>query len=152
MRPVRSCCPIGVGLPRFSGGSASALPVSGPAQRSLTLRPARSPSRHATLFTEGSDGFVTSTVASIATGRSEPVPGWDLHPLWTSAFSRRTEKSGLDPDPEHYEVFTGAAAIRKTTAHIDTLASHVLMAAIEQALEPGDEMRLSEILTTPESR
>jgi hypothetical protein len=26
------------------------------------------------------------------------------------------------------------------------LASHVLMAAIEEALEPGDELRLSEIL------
>jgi hypothetical protein len=23
-------------------------------------------------------------------GRSDPVPGWDSHPLWTSAFSRRT--------------------------------------------------------------
>ena len=46
----------------------------------------------ATLCTEGFSGFVTSTAASIVTGRNELVPGWDLHPLWTSAFSRRTEK------------------------------------------------------------
>ena len=33
------------GLPPIRGGSAPASPVSGPARRSLTLRPARSPSR-----------------------------------------------------------------------------------------------------------
>ena len=48
----------------------------------------------ATLYTKGSDGFITSTAALIATGRSEPVPGWDFHLLWTSAFSRRTRKLG----------------------------------------------------------
>ena len=40
----------------------------------------------ATLYTEGSDGFVASAAASIATGRSEPVPGWDSHPLKMNAF------------------------------------------------------------------
>ena len=49
----------------------------------------------ATLCTEGFSGFVTSTTASIVTGRNEPVPGRDFHPLWTSAFSRRTQTSGL---------------------------------------------------------
>ena len=96
MRPVRSYRPIDIGLPRNSGGLAPALPVSRPAQRSLALRPACSPSRHATLFTEGFNGFVTSTAASIVTGRSEPAPGRDFHPLWTSSFSRRTELSGLN--------------------------------------------------------
>ena len=38
----------------------------------------------------GSDSFVASTAASIATGLSEPVPGRELHPLKSSAFSRRT--------------------------------------------------------------
>ena len=37
--------PTAVSLPRISGGSASALPVSRPARRSLALRPARSLSR-----------------------------------------------------------------------------------------------------------
>ena len=44
-------------------------------QRSLTLRPARSPSRLATLCTRGFSSFVASTAALIATGWSEPVPG-----------------------------------------------------------------------------
>ena len=38
-------------------------------------------------------------------------------------------------------------AIRKSASKIDMLASHVLMAAIEEALEPGDEIRLSELIT-----
>ena len=49
----------------------------------------------ATLYTEGSNGFVASTAASIATGWSEPVPGRVYPPLWISAFSRRTEFSGV---------------------------------------------------------
>ena len=61
----------------------------------------------------------------------------------------------LDIDPEQspnlYEVFLGtkqaALAIRKGGFGIDVLASHVLMAAIEEALEPGDELKLSHMLT-----
>jgi hypothetical protein len=54
--------------------------VTGPpgAQRTLVLRPVRSPSHHVTLYTESSDSFVASTAASIATGWSEPVPGREL--------------------------------------------------------------------------
>src|SRR6267143_332305 len=52
----------------------------------LTLRPVRSRSRQATLYTESSDSFVASAAASIATGWSEPVPGRELHPLESSAF------------------------------------------------------------------
>ncbi len=61
----------------------------------------------------------------------------------------------LDLDPEQspnlYEIFMGthsaALAVRKTKFGIDVLASHLLMAAIEEALEPGDELKLSDILT-----
>ena len=49
-----------------------------------TYRLAKSP--YATLYTGGSDGFVASTVAPIATGWSDPVPGRVYLPLWTSAF------------------------------------------------------------------
>ena len=42
---IRSYDPIVFGLPSIHGGSAPASPVSGPAQRSQMLRPARSPSR-----------------------------------------------------------------------------------------------------------
>jgi len=55
------------GLPRNSGGSAPALPFSRPAQRSLTLRPAYSPSRLATLYTGGFGDFVAYIPAPIAT-------------------------------------------------------------------------------------
>jgi len=48
-------------------------------------------SREAILSIEGSGSFIASAAAPIATGWSEPVPGWDFHPLWISAFSRRTE-------------------------------------------------------------
>jgi len=50
---------------------------------------------YATLYTGGLGGFVTSTAAPIATGWSDPVPGRAFFPLWTSAFSRRTDKSRL---------------------------------------------------------
>src|SRR5260370_32172551 len=73
-------------LPCVTLKSASAIVFSEPAQRSLTLWPARSPSRHATLYTESSDSFVASAAASIASGWSEPVHGRELHPLKSSAF------------------------------------------------------------------
>ena len=59
----------------------------------------------------------------------------------------------LDPDasPNLYEVFMGTQqaplAIRKTKHGVHVLSSHVLMAAIEEALEPGDETRLSDLIT-----
>src|SRR3954467_4187636 len=58
----------------------------------------------------------------------------------------------LDPEasPTLYEVFTGnkqaSLAIRHNKYGVDVLTSHVLMAAIEEALEPGDETRLSDLI------
>jgi hypothetical protein len=86
MELVRSFVSIVSGLPCEKVRSAPAIIVSGPAQRSLTLWPARSPSRLATLYTESSDSFVASAAVSIVTGWSEPVPGRELHPLESSAF------------------------------------------------------------------
>jgi hypothetical protein len=86
MQLVRSSLSIVNGLPCVTVRSAPAIVVSGPAQRSLTLWPARSPSRLATLYIESSDSFVASAAVSIATGWSEPVPGRELHPLKSSAF------------------------------------------------------------------
>jgi len=85
MELIRSSVSIAIGLPREKVRSAPAIVFSGPAQRSLTLRPARSRSRQATLYIESSDSFVASAAASI-TGWSEPVPGRELHPLKSSAF------------------------------------------------------------------
>ena len=44
---------------------------------------------------EGFDGFVTSTAAPIATGWSDPVAGWELHPLKINTFPRRTSVMSL---------------------------------------------------------
>src|SRR5215471_6661470 len=93
MELVRSSISIVSGLPCEKVRSAPAIVVSGPAQRSLTLWPARSRNRLATLFIESSDSFVASAAVSIATGWSEPVPGREFHPLKSSAFSRRTFSS-----------------------------------------------------------
>ena len=65
------------------------------ARRSLTLRPTFSRSHFMTLSTQGSDGFVASTAAWIATGRkTTKLAGWDLHPLKNHTFSRRTPRRG----------------------------------------------------------
>jgi hypothetical protein len=83
----------GCGLPRLVAGSASTLVISRPARRSLALRPACSPhGPKPRVSLEGSDGFVTSTAAPIATGWSDPVTRWEFHPLKINTFSRRTTR------------------------------------------------------------
>jgi len=86
MELVRSSISIVSGLPCVTVRSAPAITFSGPAQRSLTLWPTRSPSHLVTLSIESSDSFVAFAAASIATGWNEPVPGRELHPLKSSAF------------------------------------------------------------------
>jgi hypothetical protein len=53
---------------------------------------AESPS--AILSIEGSGGFVTSTAAPIATGRSDPIAGRDLHPLKHNSFHGALNNAG----------------------------------------------------------
>ena len=52
---------------------------------------------YAPFCTGGFSSFVASPAVLIASGWSEPVPGWGFHPLWITAFSRRTVISGLSP-------------------------------------------------------
>src|SRR5438477_8471230 len=65
-----------------------------------------------------------------------------------------TRYLGLDPEasPNLYDVFMGTQqaqlAIRQTRFGVDVLSSHVLMAAIEEALEPGDELKLTDALNS----
>ena len=59
--------PNGGGLPRNSGGSASALPFSRPAQRSLHVTACALAKSLRTLYTRSFDRFVTSTAVPIAT-------------------------------------------------------------------------------------
>src|SRR5436309_9898838 len=91
MEPIRSYYSINVGLPQIHGGLAPALIVSRPAQRSLTLRPACSPSRLMRPSTpEAPTVSFPPPPLRLLPGGANPVPGRDFHPRSTSAFSRRT--------------------------------------------------------------
>ena len=92
--------PGGGGLPHIPARSATTLDFSRPAQRSLAItacRLAESPKRPVCL--EGSDGFVTSTAAPIATGWSDPVAGWELHPLKTNTSRFTAHRYGVPGTP-----------------------------------------------------
>ena len=99
---------------------------------------------------KGGTGKTTSTVSTAAAlvKKGKKVLLVDLDQQASA-----TRYLDLDPEqsPSLYEVFTGLKpaqlAIRHSGTKIDVLPSHVLMAAIEEALEPGDELRLSELLT-----
>ncbi len=87
LRPSPSLCKVGVHIGRFEACSTFT--------RVTACLLAASP--RATHCLEGSDGFVTSTAAPIATGWSDPVARWELHPLKTNTFPRRTQS--LTPGP-----------------------------------------------------
>ena len=74
-RPSPLCCRVGVHICHFEACSTFTHVTA--------CRLAASPKRRICL--KGSDGFVTSTAAPIATGWSDPVAGWELHPLKTNA-------------------------------------------------------------------
>jgi chromosome partitioning protein len=98
---------------------------------------------------KGGTGKTTSTVntAAALVRKGKRVLLVDLDQQASS-----TRYLDLDPDqsPNLYDVFMGVKpaqlAIRLTKFNIDVLSSHVLLAAIEEALEPGDELKLSELL------
>src|SRR5579871_3229368 len=98
---------------------------------------------------KGGTGKTTSTVSTAAAlvKKGKKVLLVDLDQQASA-----TRYLDLDPEqnPSLYEVFLGAKsahmAIKKSKFGIDVLPSHVLLAAIEEALEPGDELKLSEIL------
>ena len=86
MDVVRSYSSITISFPQVNGGSAPALGVSGPAQRSLNYNLHARGAAETALFTEGPDDFVTSIATSIATGWNEPVPRWGYLPLKSTDF------------------------------------------------------------------
>ena len=73
------------GLPRYSGGSASATSLSRPAQTSLTLRPAGLLNRPRRPLSRGFDpaGYPDKPLVSYQINRQ--LPGWILPPLVTRA-------------------------------------------------------------------
>ncbi len=98
---------------------------------------------------KGGTGKTTSTVntAAALVSRGKKVLLVDLDQQASA-----TRYLNLEPDqsPNLYDVFMGTKpaqlAIRHTKFNIDVLASHPLLAAIEEALEPGEEIKLQEIL------
>jgi chromosome partitioning protein len=98
---------------------------------------------------KGGTGKTTSTVntAAALVKKGKKVLLVDLDQQASA-----TRYLDLEPDqsPNLYDVFMGTKpaplAIRHTKYNIDVLASHVLLAAIEEALEPGDEFKVTEIL------
>src|SRR5215203_643628 len=98
---------------------------------------------------KGGTAKTTSTVntASALVSKGKKVLVIDLDQQASA-----TRYLDLDPDasPSLYEVFTGnqqaSLAVRHNKHGIDVLTSHVLMAAIEEALEPGDETKLADII------
>lgn len=84
------------GLPRNSDGSASALPVSRPAGRSLAPAACLLADSQKEPFLEvlQSQSLPPQTAPS-ASGWSDKFAGWDSHPLETTHLLRHTETSGL---------------------------------------------------------
>ena len=101
------------------------LPVSGPARRSLILRPAPSSGRLLRPSPpECFNHFVTSMAAPITSGWNRQVAGRGSHPLNTSAFPRRTQRLKRSPRQAETVVVvrvggTGDAAVG--TAQIDII-------------------------------
>jgi hypothetical protein len=80
-------CSIDCGLPQITVGSAPALSVSWPAQRSLTLRPTDSPSRLMRPSTpEAPTALLSPPPLRLLPGGAIQFPGGPFIPLWTSAF------------------------------------------------------------------
>jgi chromosome partitioning protein len=100
---------------------------------------------------KGGTGKTTSTVniAAALVKKDKKVLLVDLDQQASA-----TRYLALDPElsPNMYEVFMGinhaALTIRKTKVDVDVLSANGLMAAIEEALEPGDELKVSEVLTS----
>ena len=98
------CCrsplpPSSGGLPRIPAGSAPALPFSRPAQRLLALRPAHSPSRPRRPFPPKASAVSLPPPPLRLLPAGTAVAGWDLHPLKTHDFARRTRIRGWNLDP-----------------------------------------------------
>lgn len=100
---------------------------------------------------KGGTGKTTSTVSTAAAlvKKGKRVLLVDLDQQASA-----TRYLDLDPEarPSLYDVFWGTnsaqAAIRTTKFGIDVLPSHVSLAAVEEAMEPGkDEQKLAGILT-----
>src|SRR5712692_9187861 len=84
------------GLPHTFAGSAPTFPVSRPAQRSLTLRPACSRNRPRRSFPSKASTAPLPLPPLRLLPAGATLAGRDLHPLRTNALARRTKVSGTN--------------------------------------------------------
>ena len=87
--------PPAIGLPLFHGGSTPALPVSRPARRSFTFRPACSLNRLSRSFCQSASIHVVTSMNRPDRYQPETiVAGRDSHPLERGAFHGARGNSG----------------------------------------------------------
>src|SRR5512134_3189851 len=97
-------------------------------------------------------GGTGKTTSSVNTAVSLARKGKKVLLVDLDQQSSATRYLDLDPDgsPNLYQVYMGtkpaALAIRPTRFGVDMLTSNTLLAAIEEALEPGDELKLADYL------
>ena len=86
------------GLPRISGGSASMISLSGPAQASLALRPVGLLNRPRRPLSRGFDPVGRPTKPLVSYQSNRQLPGWNLPPLVKRAI-------GAHCLSQHFRVF-----------------------------------------------
>lgn len=98
-------------------------------------------------------GGTGKTTSSVNTAAALAKKGYRVLLIDLDQQASATRYLNLEPDasPNLYEVFMdikpAALAVRTTQFGVDVLSSHPLLAAIEEALEPGDELKLASIIT-----
>ena len=141
--PAGACVaryPAAGSLPCISGGSASTLPVSRPARRSLAWRPAWSLSRlRGPLPSEcfGRYRYLHHPLRLLPAGAT--VAGRDSHPLGSGAFARRTEKCGLRSRTNEAHPRPGAPASSSSTdtpARAECRASPLVAESLSSGMAP----------------
>src|ERR1700751_6469007 len=91
-------CSVDFGLPQITVGSAPALTVSWPAQRSLTLRPTDSPGRLMRPSTpEAPAALLPPPPLRLLPGGAIQFPGGPFLPLWTSTVHGAPQPPDLPP-------------------------------------------------------
>ena len=135
--PAGACVaryPAAGSLPCISGGSASTLPVSRPARRSLALRPAWSLSRlRGPLPSEcfGRYRYLHHPLRLLPAGAT--VAGRDSHPLGSGAFARRTEKCGLRSRTNEAHPRPGAPPHRALRIHRRGLSAEPVLWSLSRS-------------------
>ena len=102
METVRSSFPSTSAFPRFSAGQLLHYPFRGLHNVHDCYGLQTRQVTNVTLYTRGFSSFVASTTAPIATGWSEPVPGWDFSHCGPAPFhgAREMQVNGLNQIPQ----------------------------------------------------